>query len=318
MYATEGVRSMAPMISRHRIAVVLDQPVDEPWQRCIFDAICSSNSFELDAVVIGVASARPDERGWTLLRAVNRLERNLSTNLFRRVFGRKRKVGVSRVPVASVCPDVDVTTLGAANDGAGSGIANSLTNVDLVIDLRVRGAEIEHYVGETGVAQDTGEVWRLVTGRPLTGGGGDVPAGFGEVALNDPATEVDLIAVGPGGRSRVIERGTFRTFLWSWHENERQLRFKAALLVVDALNDLAAGRSPRGAVIASSVAGKSLKVGTLSIITTLLRCGWRIARELYDRGICEERWRVHVAHGNPVDVDLSRAKAIDPPSECYW
>jgi len=309
-----------------RIAVILDDLTIEPWQKSIFDAIKDPDRFEVIVVKkpdrLGRRSGSDqDSRPLNSLSAViDRFERHISTRLFKLVFGSKRGARDKSVKLAD---------LGGANTawqnsinkrGATSQLSD--TELDIILDL-TRKPESASDAAKARLGR-----WFVMIGQGGTNAIAPACPGFWEVYSSTPNIDVQLFnQKNPTDAPFPILHGCFRTFLWSWNENERQLRYKAATLVTDMLCQIsnqtdAAANASQPTLISQDNSTRTKAhtqpPGPIIMAFALAKCMWRIGSETVMRSVTNERWSLHIAKGSPLDVDLKTADAIEPPSNSYW
>lgn len=309
---TSSPAELQSMTSPLRIAVILERDAVEPWQLAIFKELARREHYAVVAVVIR-APARDagGERGQSgLAGLVNRLERRVAGALFRRVFAGSRRVGDRPIPRGDVL-SADAIVITSLDDAAQ---VVERDGIDLVLDLTSRPEP------DCAVRAGQARYWWLTIGHAPDGVQSQgLPEGFAEVSRGDYSTQAALWQVaGDTGRAEMVDRGVYRTFLWSWSENTRQLRYKAALMAVDALRALAAGGGLKGRRPAVPAASRTVSSGGPAAVAALLGCWWRIASETFERVIREERWCLYVADGEPLDADLTKATRLSPPQSSYW
>jgi len=316
-----------------RIAVILDDLTIEPWQKSIFEAIKDPASFECLLVTHpssqdGKASAIPEQAGRRdgpatsnrLSAAMDRLERMVSTRLFRLVFGAKRGARDERVKLTDQGgPD---TAWQESLNKRGSLSQLQDAELDLILDLR-RVPDQTVLAAKARLGR-----WFIHIGQGAQNTIAPVFPGFWEVCSSTPNIDVQLFnQISPTDLPYPILRGCFRTFLWSWNENERQMRYKAATLVTDMLHQIsnrlpAASEAPIPPLEPQAYSTKSKThsqpPGPVTMALALVKCMWSIGSETVMRTITNERWSLHIAKGSPIDVDLKTADAIEPPSNSYW
>jgi hypothetical protein len=309
-HATDG--SLAEMTRKtppFRISVVVEGDAIAPWQLPIFEELLSSDDFILASVIKRPAQS-PLIQASPIVRAVDRLERLVAGWFFRRVFAGTRKMRDRPLALSDKLSGETAILTGSQSTSRKGGGAEA---VDIVLDLTGRPDT------DAGDLPDNTRLWWLVIGHAPDGLKPDaVPDGFDEVRNASYSIETTLWQLtAEDKRPRLLNRGVFRTFLWSWSENERQLRYKAAYLIVDHLRALRAAKPQPRPAAPAPVSGPHGS-GSFAAIAALAKCWWRIISETFERVVREERWCLYITPGTPLDCDFTRAQRISPPQSSYW
>ena len=312
---------MTKIEQKKRISVILDDLAIEPWQKSIFDAIEDPARFEVIIVKKpnSDVAAKP-QTGHTglnvLSRAVDRFEKTLSTQLFAIVFGTKR--GGRNKAVDFYELDSRPRSWDRSLHNHGEITELDQPGLDLVLDLsRTPDPDRLSHKARLGY-------WYLTLGETPLNAAPTALAGFKEVSQNIPNIETELrIKLPEQDATITLKKGCFRTFLWSWNENERQLRYKAAAMITDALDDLAHkpdfALPAAGANITQSNAVTTQSApGPAAMVFATTKCMWRIVKETLTRVLTNEKWSLHIAEGSNLDADLTKSQAIEPPANSYW
>lgn len=114
----------------------------------------------------------------------------------------------------------------------------SLKSAQLEVVLDLAGADA---LGELSASTRHG-IWALRD--EANGGARTHPLGFTAIAANAANCTVRLeeIAGEHDVHRRALRAGCYGTFRWSWTQNALLLQHQSALMMLDALRDLAAGR----------------------------------------------------------------------------
>jgi len=308
-----------------QVAVLMEEMAIQPWQQSIFDAVNNRERFNVLIVKKPVLENAPAANSvqW-LRRTIDKFEQKLSRRLFAVVFGSKRGARDNAVGFDTQNSAESAWENSIKADGAQSQLDG--VKLDIILDLR-------RHPDTTSVDHDArfGR-WYLVIGEGEATRDATKFAGFNEVNASKPNVHVELrVQPDAGQGSFPIERGCFRTFLWSWNENERQLRYKSAAMMADMLGEVARklAADPNYEITSSDISGDA--AGDASEMTrqldppaphvmifALVKCMWRILSESVTRVFFHEKWSLHIAKGSAIDADLSAAQAIEPPSNSYW
>lgn len=299
-----------------RVGFVLDSDFMAPWQAAIVDEVVDGAAYELVQVFRWPDAPRDAGHAGasaSVISAVDRIERFVAHRLFRLIFRKARRTSERPVPLGDRLPDADVVRLSDAPDALFR--ATKGLDLDVVVDLRMSGTpDGLRCPARLGV-------WSLDIGQRLDAAQRFLPVGIREVCVGDPTVHVALRSELDGGDAKTLLTGSYRNFLWSWNENARQLRFKAGVIIIDALRAAARGELP--VARSGEVQSGSAPMTATQLIWGLLKCWWRIGSETLGRVLREEKWRLYVAPleegaGTPVGSDLGKALCMEAPRDSYW
>lgn len=302
------------MTEKPRIAVLIREDGVAGWQRFIVEEIIAGGEAEI-ALVVEMASSCDTPSGSPLWTVLDRMEMRLSTQLFRRVH-KAKGIDLARFApgsAADLAPEIARLRLNAGGLSAQQRARLEAAELDVILDLA--GTDM---LSELSALARHG-VWAL---RDRAGGGTRThPLGFAALAANAVNCLVRLEEIaGADARRRVLRTGRYGTFRWSWTQNALLLQHKSALMMCDALRDLAAGHPIARICKASTTTATSQSSGpgAAAALVNLARCGWRMARESLERILLEERWRILLMHGSERGPDTAPPLVIEPPTHSYW
>lgn len=317
--------------SPKRVGVLVQGSGIQPWQHSIVSRLLVDTRFEVVALTVADArsggaspSARP-HRGTIAWSMVNRLEARLSHFLFGR---RGDKTGYAS---DALIPLERLDSVGASGGSSSQPRQTAPGRTLQIHDIAHTGELcLDVIVDFAGVSLTKADLGAVPGGvLSLRFGGVDVAdsdlIGFREVIDGAQFIGVTLQLTSADNDDAIaLNAATYAVFPYSWNENRRRVSWKARLLMLDALDDLAATgsfRQSRNGPCRTPANGPPTPMATPSLATVTRACaklGWRVVRRAVSRLLWREQWQLLPCRGGPLGRDLSTCKPIVPPTDRYW
>ncbi|MHA1179680.1 MAG: hypothetical protein ACTSSR_03025, partial [Alphaproteobacteria bacterium] len=302
------------MTDKPRIAILIREDGVAGWQRFIVEMIIAGGEAEI-ALVVEVRASYDSPDVSLMWAVLDRLEARISARIFNRVH-KAKGIDLARFSTSSaadLAPEIARLRLNAGGLSAQQRARLEAVELDVILDLA--GADV---LSELSASARHG-VWAL---RDGAGGGTRTrPLGFTALAANAANCTVRLEEIaGADARRRLLRTGCYGTFRWSWSQNALLLQHKSALMMCDALRDLAAGRPVARTCEADTTTAVSQcsSPGAAAALLNLTRCGWRTVRESLERTLFEEHWHILLMHGDERGPDTAPPLVIESPTHSYW
>lgn len=297
-----------------RAGLLLSRGPVAGWQRSMIMGLAHDPAIE---IVLLAASPREkaDDRAEQIRSLLNAIDRRFARKVLSRRFVRD---GITPAMLDNSAADFPAATAFAhlrtvdIADPAKGVTEIIAADLDVIVDL-------DGGRSSSGLSEYTRHGQWTLSGE---GAGYDAvtPLGFWEFYRNAPVCTIHLARMDGAGRGRLVASGTYSTHRWSWSLNAMLLARKAALLVADALKQLA-GTGPRApAYPAAQIAVPTAAVLRIQhVLMALFRVGWRVAGEILRRGVLEDRWRILLVPATPAGQPAAvPAAVIEPPAHSYW
>ena len=311
----ERNRSKRRMKEKPRIAILIPEVSAMGWQRFIVETIIAGGEVEITLVVELCTSYRTRSGGhlWPVL---DHMEALISKRLFSRA-NKAKGIDPTRFAASSLAdlaPEAGRLRIEGRGLSPRQRASLKAAQLDVILDLA--GTE---ELRELSASARHG-VWAL---RDEAGGGTrSHPLGFTAIAANAANCTVRLeeIAGEHAVRCRVLRTGCYGTCRYSWTQNAILLQHQSALMMLDALSDLAADRpvAKTSEAVTSAEISHNSRPGAGAAVLNLTRCSLRIMRAALGRALLEERWHILLMHGDECGPETSPPAILEPPAHSYW
>lgn len=303
------------MKQKPRVALLVPDVNAAGWQRFTIEKIITRSDVEV--VLLLEIGTNYLNRGRGLLWPIlDNMEALISKRLFSGVNHAKGidYALLARGTLASLVPNAMRLRIEECNLSAPQRSSLKDAQLDVILDL----AGTEEVCGLSPFARLG--AWTL---RDEAGGGmHSHPLGFAAIAANSPKCTVRLEGITGEGdvHRRVLRTGCYSTCLYSWTQNAILLQHQSALMILDALGDLAAERPVAKAsnAVASAKNSQIARPGTAAALLNLARCFIRILRMAPSRALMEERWHILLMHEYKSDPEPPPPTILKPPAHSYW